>query len=163
MLVLAWVAGLYLATQFFSEWEFSRLNPNLTPESQRTGEFIEVTLSGNAQGHFVAAGRINGERVTFLLDTGATDVAVPARLAEQLGLSRGQPQPVMTASGPSTGYRTRIERLELGDIVLNGVPALLIPDFDSPVVLLGMSALKQLEFTQRAGTMLLRQHVTEQP
>jgi aspartyl protease family protein len=81
MLVLAWGVGLYLATRFFAAWEEDRLNPNRQPLSLVQGEQIEVQLTGNAQGHFVASGRINGESVTFLLDTGATDVAIPAELA----------------------------------------------------------------------------------
>ena len=84
MLVLAWGAGLFLATQFFSDWEQSRFNPNREPVSVIQGEQIEVHLDSNPQGHFVADGRINGETVTFLLDTGATDVAVPAKVGDRL-------------------------------------------------------------------------------
>ncbi len=163
MLVLAWVLGLFLAARLFSLWEQSRLNPNPAPVSLHAANYIEVTLDGNAQGHFLAGGHINAEQVIFLLDTGATDVAVPEALGARLGLSRGRAQSVLTASGPSTGYHTRIAHLQLGDIVLQDVPAVLIPGFESEVVLLGMSALKQLEFTQRAGTLVLRQYTTEQP
>src|SRR5690606_41489315 len=91
MLVLAWGAGILLATRFFADWEESRYNPNRQPVSVVQGDHIEVLLEGNVQGHFVADGRINGTPVTFLLDTGATDVAIPAELAEELGLSRGAP------------------------------------------------------------------------
>ena len=163
MLVLAWGAGLLLATQFFGEWEQSRLNPNRSPESQVLGELVEVRLASNSQGHFVADGLINGEKVTFLLDTGATDVAIPARIGDQLGLPRGAPVLLQTANGQTTGYRTRLDSLTLGDIVLTDVRALVAPGFQSDQVLLGMSALKQLEFTQRAGTLVLRHHATERP
>ncbi len=163
MLVLAWGIGLYLATRFFAAWEEDRLNPNRQPVSQLHGEQIEVQLAGNVQGHFVASGKINGETVTFLLDTGATDVAVPAELAERLGLSRGAPVMLHTANGQTTGYRTVLNSLSLGDIVLRDVRAIVAPGFRSEQVLLGMSALKQLEFTQRAGTLVLRQHVTDRP
>lgn len=163
MLVLAWGAGLFLATRFFAEWEEGRLNPNREPVSQLQGGQIEVQLAGNVQGHFVASGKINGEPVTFLLDTGATDVAVPAELAERLGLQRGTPVMLHTANGQTTGYRTVLNSLSLGDIVLRDVRAIVAPGFRSEQVLLGMSALKQLEFTQRAGTLVLRQHVTDRP
>ncbi|WP_313327745.1 retropepsin-like aspartic protease family protein [Stutzerimonas balearica] len=163
MLVLAWGAGLLLATRFFADWEDNRFNPNREPVSRIEGGQVEVQLAGNASGHFVAGGRINGERVTFLLDTGATDVAVPIELAKRLGLERGAPVMLQTANGPSTGYRTRLARLELGDIVLHDVRAIVAPGFLSEQVLLGMSALKQLEFTQRAGTLVLRQSATDRP
>ncbi|WP_313501436.1 retropepsin-like aspartic protease family protein [Stutzerimonas nitrititolerans] len=163
MLVLAWGAGILLATRFFADWEESRYNPNRQPVSVVQGDQIEVLLEGNAQGHFVADGRINGKTVTFLLDTGATDVAIPAELAEELGLSRGAPVNLLTANGQTTGFRTRLESLAIGEIVLRDVRAIVAPGFGGDQILLGMSALKQLEFTQRAGTLVLRQHATDRP
>jgi len=163
MLMLAWGAGLLLATRFFGDWEQSRFNPNREPVSVVRGDQIEVRLESNIQGHFVADGLINGEPVTFLLDTGATDVAIPAEQAERLGLPRGAPVALQTANGQTTGYRTMLDSLTLGDIVLHDVRALIAPGFGGEQVLLGMSALKQLEFTQRAGTLVLRQHATDRP
>nr|WP_219852976.1 TIGR02281 family clan AA aspartic protease [Stutzerimonas stutzeri] len=163
MLVVAWGAALLLATRFFADWEQSRFNPNREPVSVVQGDQIEVHLEGNIQGHFVADGLINGQPVTFLLDTGATDVAIPAELAEELDLARGAPVRLQTANGQTTGYRTVLDSLALGDIVLQDVRALIAPGFGGEQVLLGMSALKQLEFTQRAGTLVLRQHATDRP
>jgi len=157
MLILAWAAGLFLATQFFSQWERRQENPNAVVTSQQHEGYIEVKLVGNGQGHFVASGQINGQPVDFMLDTGATDVAIPTRLAERLGLEKGLPVTLSTANGRSEGYRTRLDRVQLGDIVLRDVRALVAPGLDGEQVLLGMSALKQLEFTQRGGTLLLRQ------
>ena len=156
-MIVAWCAGLYLAAQFFGRWEQRQENPNTEVSSQQGEGYIEVKLLGNAQGHFVASGRINNVPVEFLLDTGATDVAVPAELAERLGLKRGLPVTLSTANGRSQGYRTHLDRLQLGDIVLQDVRALVAPGLGGEQVLLGMSALKQLEFTQRGGTLLLRQ------
>lgn len=157
MLVLAWGAGLFLATRFFADWEQDRLNPNQNPVSVVQGEQVEVQLQSNSQGHFVAAGQINGQPVTFLLDTGATDVAIPLELADRLELPRGAPVSLQTANGQTTGYRTVLDSLGLGDILLRNVRAIVAPGFEGDQVLLGMSALKQLEFTQRAGTLVLRQ------
>ena len=157
LLVLAWCAGLFLATRFFGEWEQRRENPNTQVSSQQVDGYIEVKLVGNGQGHFVADGQINGQPVNFMLDTGATDVSIPAGLAERLSLEKGAPVMLSTANGRSQGYRTRLEQLKLGDIVLHDVRALVAPGLSGNQVLLGMSALKQLEFTQRGGTLLLRQ------
>jgi aspartyl protease family protein len=161
MLILAWVAALLLATKFFGQWQEAKYNPNQAPASAHGEGYVEVRLAGNGQGHFLANGRINDQQVLFLLDTGATDVAVPGELAEDLGLERGAPVLLNTANGRSTGYRTRLDSLQLGDILLRDVRALVAPGMDGDEVLLGMSALKQLEFTQRDGTLVLRQNTAE--
>jgi len=157
LMLLAWVAGLFLATRFFGDWQQRQENPNQTVASQHGQGFIEVRLVSNGAGHFVSSGKIDGQPVEFMLDTGATDVAVPAEVASRLGLERGLPVTVSTANGRSQGYRTRLASLQLGDIVLHDVRALVAPGLDGSQILLGMSALKQLEFTQRGGTLLLRQ------
>jgi aspartyl protease family protein len=157
LMILAWAAGLFLATRFFGDWEDKQQNPNTVVNSQHRDGYIEVQLVGNRQGHFVSSGQINGRAVQFLIDTGATDVAVPGALAQSLGLRRGMPVMVSTANGNSQGFRTTLDRLQLGDIVLHDVRALVAPGLQGNEVLLGMSAMKQLEFTQRGGTLLLRQ------
>ncbi|MHC8409234.1 retropepsin-like aspartic protease family protein [Pseudomonas sp. Hz4] len=157
LMVLAWCAALFLATRFFGQWEQRQQNPNAVVSSQQGEGFIEVKLASNSQGHFVASGQINGQPVDFMLDTGATDVAIPGGMAGRLKLEKGFGVTLSTASGRTEGYRTRIDRLQLGDIVLRDVRALVVPGLDGNQVLLGMSALNKLEFTQRGGTMLLRQ------
>lgn len=156
-MVLAWCAALFLATRFFGQWEARQQNPNTVISSEQGEGFIEVKLASNTQGHFVASGQINGQPVDFMLDTGATDVSIPSELAERLKLEKGFGVTLSTANGRTQGYRTRIDRLQLGDIVLRDVRALVVPGLDGKQVLLGMSALNKLEFTQRGGTMLLRQ------
>ncbi|WP_322615592.1 retropepsin-like aspartic protease family protein [Pseudomonas sp. BIC9C] len=156
-MVLAWCAALFLATRFFGQWEARQQNPNVVVSSEQGEGFIEVKLVSNVQGHFVASGQINGQPVDFMLDTGATDVSIPADLARRLKLEEGFGVTLSTANGLSQGYRTRIERLQLVDIVLRDVRALVAPGLHGDQVLLGMSALNKLEFTQRGGTMLLRQ------
>lgn len=157
MMVLAWVAGLALAAQWFAGVEERRRNPNQAPLSMHTGEAIEVRLERNRQGHYLANGRINDQPVTFLLDTGATFVAVPASLAERLQLPRGRPMMVNTANGLTESWSTRIDTLQLGEIRLHDVSAGIVPGIVGEDVLLGMSALKQLEFTQRGNELVLRQ------
>lgn len=157
LMILAWAAGLFLATRFFGAWEDRQYNPNSEIVSQQGDGYVEVRLAGNRQGHFVGTAQINGRDVPFMIDTGATDVAIPGEVADELGLERGVPVTVNTANGRVQGFRTRLERLQLGDIVLRDVRALVTPSLQGREVLLGMSAMKQLEFTQRSGTLLLRQ------
>ncbi|WP_296259173.1 MULTISPECIES: retropepsin-like aspartic protease family protein [unclassified Pseudomonas] len=157
MLIVAWAAALFLATRFFGEWEQRQENPNGDVTSEHGDGYVQVQLASNRQGHFVMTGQINTRPVQFMLDTGATDVAIPEDMAETLHLQRGDPIQVSTANGRTDAFRTTLERLQIGDIVLNNVRALVVPGLDGDQVLLGMSAIKQLEFTQRGGTLLLRQ------
>ena len=159
LMIVAWAAAMFLATHFFGQWEERQQNPNAVVQSEQGDGFIEVRLLSNGQGHFVADGAINGRVVHFMLDTGATDVAIPEALARDLDLDRGPPVQLSTANGRTEGYRTRLNSLQLGDIHLRDVRALVVPGLDGQAVLLGMSALRQLEFTQRGGTMLLRQNL----
>lgn len=157
MLILAWIAALALATYWFGNWEEQRDNPNRQPQSVHGDGYIEVRLASSRGGHYVLDGQIDGRSVTFLLDTGATAVAVPQQLAGELGLQPGAPVQIRTANGTVTGARTRLASLQLGDIQLHDVAALITPGMEGDEVLLGMSALKQLEFTQKGGTLVLRQ------
>ncbi|MEN5304655.1 TIGR02281 family clan AA aspartic protease [Pseudomonas sp. TWI628] len=159
LMMVAWVAGLFLATRYFGHWENHERNPNAQVQSSHGDGFIELSLLSNGQGHFVLDGAINGQVVHFMLDTGATDVAIPESLAKDLNLQHGSSVMLSTANGRTEGYRTRLDTLQLGDIHLQNVRALVVPGLDGQTVLLGMSALKQLEFTQRGGTMLLRQNL----
>jgi aspartyl protease family protein len=157
MMIIAWAAALFLATRFFAEWEQRQENPNTVVASEHGDGYVEVKLTSNRDGHFVMTGQINARPVQFMLDTGATNVAVPESVAETLRLERGERVQVSTANGRTDAFRTTLQRLQIGDIVLNNVRALVVPGLDGEQVLLGMSAVKQLEFTQRGGTLLLRQ------
>ena len=114
MLILAWGIAMLLATHFFGRWEDAQRNPNQVPESRRGDGYVEVRLASSRQGHYLMNGRIDGRQVTFLLDTGATAVAVPDALADELGLVPGEPITLSTANGRSNGHRTRLRELQLG-------------------------------------------------
>ena len=157
MIVAAWVVALGLLTLLFGDFLEGERNPNRQVLSRQDGSGgVEVLLQRNRYAHYVARGRINGEAVDFLVDTGASDVSVPGSIAMRLGLERGAAMSYQTANGRITGYRTRIDRLELGELVLHDVEASINPAFDGEEVLLGMSVLKRLEFTQRGDTLILR-------
>ncbi|WP_088329955.1 TIGR02281 family clan AA aspartic protease [Lacimicrobium sp. SS2-24] len=148
MWVLAWLFGLGLLTLFFDKQLAQQFNPNSEPQSYQQGANVEVKLKRNRQGHYVASGLINQQPVVFLLDTGATQVSVPIHLAERLNLQPGATQRVMTANGSINVARTHIDSLQLGDLTLYDIDAHLNPGMQSDAILLGMSALKQLDFRQ---------------
>lgn len=157
MLFAGWILGLALLTLYFSHWQKQRLNPNAMPNATSAAGTNEVVLARNYQHHYVAGGTINGKPVTFLVDTGATQVSVPAHLAEDLGLSPGARGYAMTANGRVQTRATLIEDLRLGSIHLKQVQASINPGMTQDEILLGMSALKNVEFTHRNGTLTLRQ------
>ncbi|MBQ0742404.1 MAG: TIGR02281 family clan AA aspartic protease [Pseudomonas sp.] len=158
MMILAWVIGLLLAVQWFSGVEERKRNPNQIPESMMSGDAIEVRLLANRQGHYLLNGQINGQEVTFLLDTGASFVAIPAAVAQRLQLPQGRRFQVSTANGTADSYATTIDRLDLGDIHLRDIDAGIVPGMGGDDILLGMSALQQLEFSQQGGELILRQY-----
>ncbi len=156
MLIISFALGLGLLTLFFDDLLERQFNPNQRPATQalQNGGF-ELVLQRNRQGHYVMSGDISGEPATFLLDTGATDVVIPAELADRAELQSGQAMRAMTANGVVTVYTTTIPTLQLGDITLYDVRASINPAMRGETVLLGMSALRQVEFTQRADTLTL--------
>ena len=156
---IAWLLALGLLTLFFNGVLDRQRNPNQSLHSQVDAHGVrEVVLQRNRAGHYLATGSINGQRVEFLLDTGASDVSIPAALAQRLGLQAGAPRVYQTANGLITAHATRLAELRIGEIVLYDVRASINPAVDDIGILLGMSALKQLEFTQRGNTLILRQH-----
>lgn len=156
MWIATWIAGLLLLTLFFAEQESDWLNPNKAPKHYTTQAGAqEVVLKRNRQGHYIFTGTINGNDAEFLLDTGATDVVISGNLANHYGLKRGLRGTASTANGNVTIYATRIEQLKIGNIILTQVPASINPSMDD-LILLGMSALQQVELTQRGDTLTLR-------
>lgn len=156
MLIFAWIAGLGLLALLFDDQLEQQFNPNRAPSSVTSQGVSEVRLKQNRGGHYVTSGLINNEPVTFLLDTGATHVAVPQRLAQRLSLIAGAKYPVQTANGIVQVAQTNIAQLSIGDIQLFDVQAAINPADQSDEILLGMSALKRLEFTQKGEWLILR-------
>lgn len=156
---IAWLLALGLLTLFFNGVLDRQRNPNQSLHSQVDAQGVrQVSLQRNRFGHYLASGSINGQHVEFMLDTGASDVSIPAALARRLGLRAGAPRIYQTANGPITAHATQLDELRIGDIVLRDVRASINPAVDDIGILLGMSVLKQLEFTQRGDTLILRQH-----
>lgn len=116
-----------------------------------------VTLTADAQGHFVTTGTVNGATMRFLVDTGATTIALGAADARRanIDVTRGRPGVTMTANGPTQTWLVRINSIRVGDVVLNDVEAAVLAH-DMPVALLGMSFLNRMEMTRDGSTMVLR-------
>lgn len=155
----AWIIAIAILMYFFQGVLDEQHNPNTHPQvSLNNAGQAEVILKQNRQGHYITVGTINGEPVSFLLDTGATQVSIPTHIANQLQLKKYGSYPVQTANGSVIVYKTKIEQLSIGNIFLYNIAAHINPGMRSDEILLGMSALKQVEFSQKGKQLTLREY-----
>jgi len=121
-----------------------------------SAERQSITLAADSRGHFFMDGAINGSPIRFIIDTGATVVALPAAEAVRLGLDyrKGERALTNTAGGPVEAFRVRLDRVRLGDIELAGIDGVVI-ERGLDVTLLGMSFLNRLEMRREGQTMTL--------
>lgn len=155
MIIASWVLLLGLLTLLFNEVLVGRNNPNRQLQAVDGGNGISVILKRNRGGHYVATGQINGRDVTFLVDTGATQVAVPEGLALHMGLKKGERQSSSTANGWTHTWSTVIDEVRLGPIVQRNVRASILPNMPGNEVLLGMTFLRDMELVQRDGKLTI--------
>ena len=115
-----------------------------------------VTLAADPRGHFVSQGSINGNPVRFLVDTGASTVALPASEAQRLGIDyrKGERGFTNTAGGVVPVYRVRFDSVKLGSIELSGVDGIVIEQ-GLDIALLGMTFLNRVEMKRDGQTMVL--------
>ena len=115
-----------------------------------------ITLAADTRGHFMADGAINGGSMRFLVDTGASMVAIPARDAVRLGIDyrKGRVGTVQTAGGPTRAYVVRFDNVRLGAIELAGIDGVVIEQ-GLETALLGMTFLNRLEMKRDGPQMTL--------
>ena len=113
-----------------------------------------VVLTADGRGHFLPQGQINGRAVQFLVDTGASQVAIGESEAKRLNLDyqRGQRVGVQTANGQAIGYRLTLDSVRVGEVQVYAVQAIVIPQ-PMPFVLLGNSFLNRFQM-QRTNDQL---------
>ena len=121
----------------------------------------KMELASGRDGHFHADARVNGRRIDFMVDTGASLVILRETDAANVGLRpmpRDYTAAVATANGRIKAAPAKLERIEIGDITVFDVPALVLPDEALSQNLLGVSFLSRLRRYQYAdGRMLLEQ------
>ncbi|MGH8558816.1 MAG: retropepsin-like aspartic protease family protein [Methylococcales bacterium] len=157
MVYAAWILFLALLTLFFNNYLERQTNPNTElQKSLGPDGSYQVSLTRNRYGHYVTSGLINGRPVTFLLDTGATNISIPEGVARRLGLERGAPQSVITANGQITVYSTEIDSVAIGPLEIRGLRGGINPHMSGDEILLGMNFLKHLEIIQRGDRLILK-------
>jgi aspartyl protease family protein len=126
---------------------------------QSGGRSLSIPRDG--RGHFQTDGRIDGQRIGFMIDTGASVVALNETSAARFGLrpSRGEYNAtVTTANGTIKAARARIAMLDVGGLVVRDVDAMVLPDEALSENLLGLSFLSRLKrFEYANGQMVLEQ------
>ncbi|MEH6567159.1 MAG: TIGR02281 family clan AA aspartic protease [Halopseudomonas sp.] len=121
-------------------------------------ETQQVSIARGQGGHFLAHGSINGHNVQFLVDTGATSVAMNSFQARRLGIDflvTGTEIRANTASGNVKAYRVQLDRVKVGDIELTGVQGVVLEGGFPTDVLLGMSWLNRVRMDDQGSTLVL--------
>jgi aspartyl protease family protein len=128
-------------------------NPN---KLHTLGDEHEVVLKRGLDGHYRSEALINGEKVSVLVDTGATGVAISQSVADQLNLKSINAVRTNTANGTSVGYMVRLKSVKLGGVEANNVSAMIAPGLDGDI-LLGMSFLGRMDVRLFKGEMTIKQ------
>jgi aspartyl protease family protein len=120
---------------------------------------LEARILRNNAGGYTTVGSVNGQAVSFLVDTGASSVVLNEHEARRLGLQfrlQGDKLGVTTASGATTGYGVILGSVRIGDIRLSNVRAIVLRGDYPRQALLGMSFLGQVKIEHQNGMMVLR-------
>ena len=117
----------------------------------------EIVLSAGPGGHFITGGAINGQAVQFMVDTGATMVAMSQRDAQRLGLDLRNARPSMaqTANGPVPVQQVSLTRVRVAGVEISNVDAIVLPA-SMPHVLLGNSFLTRFQMRRDNDVMRLQ-------
>ncbi len=117
----------------------------------------KVTIQQNRSGMFATEGIINGTTVPLLVDTGATTVVINGTLARKLKLRPNYSRPirVQTASGVERAYPLELDSVQVGNITVNDVAALVLRGKYPAIPLLGNSFLSQVQMRQTDGQLTL--------
>ena len=133
--------------------------PTLAPVSSSVSA-RNVVLTKAPNGHFQVEARVDGRRIEFLVDTGASHIALREREAARLGI---YPRPsdytvrVSTANGVTKAALVQLRSVEVGDILVRDVSAIVHPDEGLSVNLLGMTFLSRVRWTHERGKLVLEQ------
>jgi aspartyl protease family protein len=125
--------------------------------SNANGASERVTLTAEGRGHFVTTGGINGVPIRFMVDTGATTVALSTSEARRLGINylAGEAARVSTANGVVAAYRVKLDSVRVGEITLTNVEGTVLDGAGLDVALLGMSFLNRTQMVRDGDKLTL--------
>ncbi len=159
-LIIGWIVGFSLVAVLINSYLFGTKAPKIAATAAGT----TITLSRDNDTHFRVKGSINGIPITFLVDTGASTVAVSPTIAKQANLAKEAEMQTQTANGNSLGYFTKIDKLNIAGIDIPDVSAIIVPNMEADQALLGMNVLQyfNIEQTSNSMTLTIPQNVTDQ-
>lgn len=131
-----------------------------SPPSASASNYRTVTLDSDRQGHFQADLRIDGRTIPFMVDTGASSIAIRESSAAKLGIhpsARDYNVRMQTANGVGKAARVTLDRVELNGITVRDVQAVVVPDDALSTNLLGMTFLSRIKWTHDRGRLVLEQ------
>jgi len=131
------------------------MGQSISTASGGNGSKPTIKLTADGGGHFQTGGSVNGRPINFLVDTGATTVAISVRSAQAMGidLRKATVGASTTAAGVVRTYRVTFDNVKIGDISLNFVEGSVLEGMPDDFALLGNSFLSRLEM-RREGTVL---------
>lgn len=120
------------------------------------GRGTRIVLTAGTGGHFMTPGQINGKAAQFMVDTGATSIAMSGADATRVGINfkNGQPVNMSTANGITQGFRVKLNSVRIGDVEVFDVDAVVTPQA-MPFMLLGNSFLTRFQMTRENDQMTL--------
>lgn len=136
-----------------------RIKNSPAPVATQPSEPTLVRILPNQQEMYTVNGLINHQSVNFLVDTGATLVAMSSQQAQRLGIpyQQGKVQPIATASEVIKAYRIQLDKVQIGGITLYAIEAFVIEGEQPTDILLGMNFLNRLEMRREGKILELRQ------
>lgn len=144
MLILAIATSISLVGVLYHKLFFTVQQPDILV----TDDKIEIELTKNRYNQFLLPGSINGIAVNFLVDTGATHIAIPLHMADKLQLKKVNPVQITTAAGQAVGYKTNVKAITLSAAIkFYDTWAILMPT-DEEIILLGMNILEKFHIEQ---------------
>ena len=121
-------------------------------------ERAEVRIARGDNSHYYTPGRINNRPVNFVVDTGASSIAMHTQQAKALGIQylRGKVMLVGTANGTTEAYKITLNNVSVGDVVVHNVEAVVMEGMSPDYILLGNSYLSRVEMKVDSGVLVLQ-------
>jgi len=160
LVVLALMAASVYGVQVLDQGSRTAAKASATTPAPKPANGTRTVVIRADNGRFETDGRIDGRRIGFMVDTGATLVALRASDADRLGYrtsDRDYTVRISTANGVGLAAPIELNMVEVGDIRVRNVPAIVVPDEALGENLLGMTFLSRVHWTHERGQLVIEQ------